>query len=279
MEKVVLITGTSSGVGKETARYFAAQNWKVIATMRNPEKETDLKDLDNVFLTRLDVEFPDTISTAIAAGIKKFGKIDVLINNAGFGQQGLFEGISDAKIRKQFEVNVFGPMNVIKGILPFFRDWQSGTIINITSGAGRVTVPMWSVYHASKFAIEGFTEALSFELASQNIKTKIVAPGAIATNFLGTSISSDEDSYAPEAYSVYKQKLDEKLNGLITGNPAAVIDVAKLIYKAATDGTDTFRYLIGEDIKPLIDFRNSNTDQDYIGFMRQIFTPEGIKYS
>lgn len=278
MEKVVLITGASSGIGKETAKYFAAQNWKVIATMRSPEKETELTGFENIAVLRLDVEFPDSIKTAINTGIEKFGKIDVLINNAGYGQQGLFEGVSDELIRKQFDVNVFGPMNVIKGVLPVFRKQQSGTIINITSGAGRVTVPMWSVYHASKFAVEGFTEALSFELASQNIKTKIVAPGAIATNFLETSILSDENSNAPSTYSDYKQKLDEKLNGLITGNPAAAIDVAKLIYQAATDGTDTFRYLIGEDIKPLIEFRNSNTDQDYINFMRQIFTPEGVNY-
>src|SRR6218665_398777 len=179
MKKTVLITGASSGIGKATSLYFARQGWNVIATMRNPEKETELVNEPNILVSRLEVNDPASINAAIAEGIAKFGKIDALINNAGYGQQGVFEAISTEKIQAQFDVNVFGTMNVTRAMLPHFRANQAGVIVNVSSGAGRVTTPLLSIYSASKFAIEGFSESLAFELDSQNIKVKIVEPGYI----------------------------------------------------------------------------------------------------
>src|SRR6266481_2467173 len=184
MKKTVLITGTSSGLGKTTAKHFAGRGWNVVATMRTPEREKDLVSLNDVLVTRLDVEDRESIQLAIEAGIARFGKIDALINNAGFGLFGVFETISREKVQQQFDINVFGVMDVMRAILPHFRKNKGGLIINVSSGAGVFTLPMLSLYCASKFALEGFSEALSYELASQNISVKIVEPGGVlSTNF------------------------------------------------------------------------------------------------
>jgi NAD(P)-dependent dehydrogenase (short-subunit alcohol dehydrogenase family) len=165
MKKTVLITGTSSGFGKVTAKLFARNGWHVVATMRNPGEQTDLVDTNDVMVTRLDLRDRESIGQAIEAGITRFGTIDVLINNAGFGLFGVFEATSREKIQEQFDVNVFGVMDVTRAILPHFRKNKGGLIINVSSGAGIFALPMISLYCASKFALEGFSESLSYELA------------------------------------------------------------------------------------------------------------------
>lgn len=180
MTKTILITGTSSGLGKATARLFAHEGWNVVATMRRPEEERELVQLPNVLVTRLDVQDRVSITTAIEAAIARFGQIDALLNNAGFGLFGLFEATPPEKVAEQFNVNVFGVMDVTRALLPHFRQNKGGLILNISSGAGVFTLPMLSLYCASKFALEGFSEALSYELASQNIVVKIIEPGGIA---------------------------------------------------------------------------------------------------
>ena len=174
MKKTVLITGASSGLGKTAAKYFAGNGWNVVATMRSPDREKDLASLNDVLVTRLDVQDRDSISAAIEAGIARFGKIDVLINNAGFGLFGVFETISREKVQEQFDVNVFGVMEVTRAILPHFRKTKGGLILNISSGAGIYTLPLISLYCATKFALEGFSESLAYELTSQNIVVKII---------------------------------------------------------------------------------------------------------
>ena len=179
MKQTILITGTSSGLGRTTAKFFAAKGWNVLATMRRPVGEAELTQLDNVLVTRLDVQDRATIEVAIEAGLTRFGRIDALLNNAGFGLFGLFEGTPREKIQEQFAVNVFGVMDVTRAILPHFRQNQAGIILNVSSGAGVFTLPMISLYCASKFALEGFSEALSYEVASQGITVKIIEPGGI----------------------------------------------------------------------------------------------------
>jgi NAD(P)-dependent dehydrogenase (short-subunit alcohol dehydrogenase family) len=144
MKKTVLITGTSSGFGKATAKLFAKNGWNVVATMRRPEKEKELVGLDDVLVTQLDVQDRASIAQAIEAGIARFGRIDGLINNAGFGLFGVFEATSQEKIQEQFDVNVFGVMDVTRAILPHFRKNKGGLIINVSSGAGIFTLPMIS---------------------------------------------------------------------------------------------------------------------------------------
>jgi NAD(P)-dependent dehydrogenase (short-subunit alcohol dehydrogenase family) len=172
MNGTVLITGSSSGIGKATASHFAKKGWNVVKTMRSVSEGKQVPESKNTLVTRLNVQDTTSIQESIAAGIARFGKIDVLINNAGYGQYGLFEAIAEERVQEQFAVNVFGVMAVTRAILPHFRQNKGGVIVNLSSGAGVFTIPMSSLYCASKFALEGFSEALSYELASQGIAAK-----------------------------------------------------------------------------------------------------------
>ena len=187
MKKTVLITGTSSGIGKATVLEFAQMGWNVIATQRNPENELDFKKLPNVKLYALDVTNLDSIQQAIVQASRDFGKIDVVVNNAGYGVDGAFEAMSDDIIEKQFNTNVFGLMRVTREAIKAMRPSGGGTIIQISSMGGKITFPLYSIYHATKFAVEGFTESLHYELAQFNIKMKLIEPGPIVTDFYGRS--------------------------------------------------------------------------------------------
>lgn len=273
--KTILITGSSSGIGKATARYFAERGWNVIATMRSPEKETELDKLENVLVTRLDVEQQETIQEAMKLGVERFGKIDVLLNNAGYGVMGIFEAASDKQIREQFEVNVFGLMSVIKTFLPHFRANKSGLIINISSVIGKIGFPAFSLYVATKFAVEGYTESLSYELASQNIGVKLVEPGVVKTDFFGRSL----DFLSIESLPDYQEYFDSTQPGIqatldseATSTPELI---AEMIYLAATDGTNKLRYVVGEDVKSVFKRREEMGEEAFLRHMTSI-QPKGV---
>ncbi|MET4138275.1 SDR family oxidoreductase [Pedobacter sp. UYP1] len=269
--KTILITGTSSGIGKATAKKFAAAGWNVIATMRSPEKEEELSAIENIFLTKLDVQDKESIAAAIASGIEKFGNIDAVVNNAGFGVLGAFEKSTSAQIMQQFSVNVFGVMDVIKAILPHFRARQSGLIINITSQGGRVTFPTCSLYHATKFAIEGFSESLAYELLSQNISVKIIEPGSTESNFFSAvSMAGDERITAYEEFDKIALNNWNK-NDTMSSKTA---EIAEVIYTAASDNKDQLRYMAGTDTHLYFGARQNKSDQDYVDYMRKLFIPE-----
>ena len=181
MSQTVLITGCSSGFGKLIAQTFAREGWNVIATMRSPEKETELEDGETMQVLKLDVTDPSSIAKAFEDGRAKFGRIDVVVNNAGYGGFGLFEQASDADARAMFETNVFGPMNVMRAALPAMREAGSGTIVNVTSMAGHVGLPGNAVYSASKHAMIGLTEGMALEYKPLGIRIFSVAPGAYPT--------------------------------------------------------------------------------------------------
>ena len=170
--KTILITGSSTGIGRLTALKFAHEGWNVIATMRSPEKETELLQHTNIHVMKLDVNDQAMIDHVLADVLLKFGKIDVLFNNAGFALVGAFEAMTMEQIKHQFETNVFGVMAMTKALLPHFRENKSGTIINTTSVGGLVAFPLYSVYHGTKWALEGFMESLHYELKPFNIKVK-----------------------------------------------------------------------------------------------------------
>jgi NAD(P)-dependent dehydrogenase (short-subunit alcohol dehydrogenase family) len=276
MKKTVLITGCSSGIGKAAARLFAGNGWNVVATMRKPTTETELARMSNVLVTRLDVQDHDSINQAIKAGITRFGRIDALINNAGYGQYGLFEAIPREKIQEQFDVNVFGVMDVTRAILPHFRKNQGGLIINISSGAGIFTLPMISLYCTSKFALEGFSEALGFELASQNIVIKLVEPhgGVTSTSFSERAVQDNAADTSLTDYNDFVARTEEAFANMTAARTTGANEVAKVIYNAATDGTDQLRYLVGDDSRGFIKARHELSDQDYVDFMRSRFLPK-----
>ncbi len=240
MEKVILITGSSSGIGKETVRLFQTKNWKVAATMRSPEKAEDLQRIADVECFRLDVTDVDSIRTAIAKTLDKFGRIDAVVNNAGYGLVGAFEAATREQIQKQFDTNVFGVMNVCREILPVFREQKSGTIVNVASMGGRITFPLYSLYHGTKWAVEGFSEALQHEVRQFNIKVKIIEPGPIKTDFYDRS----QDVTRKEgltAYDHYIDKVMPKMQEAGENAPDGQL-VAEVIYNAVTDGSRKMRY-------------------------------------
>jgi NAD(P)-dependent dehydrogenase (short-subunit alcohol dehydrogenase family) len=274
MKKMVLITGASSGLGKTTAKYFAGNGWNVVATMRSPDREKDLVNLDDVLVTRLDVQDRASINSAIEAGIARFGKIDALINNAGFGLFGVFETISREKIQEQFDVNVFGVMDVTRVILPHFRKNKSGLILNISSGAGIYTLPMISLYCATKFALEGFSESLAYELASQNIIVKIIELGGVVSTNFGKRSGAEAAYNAPLAdYDAFVAGANAIFAGLRAERRATEEEVAKVIFTAATDGTNQLRYVATNDIVPLAKARRETSEQEYMALMRSRFMP------
>lgn len=182
-QKTVLITGASSGIGRTTALMFAEKGWTVAATMRSPEKSDLAGKSANIKLFKLDVTDQSSVDTAVRDVLAQCGTIDVLVNNAGYGLMGPFEAQTDAQIRRQFECNVFGVMNVTRAVLPHMRERQQGRIVNVSSAAGRMTMPLYSMYSATKWALEGFSEGLWLELRQHNIKVKIIEPGMIKTDF------------------------------------------------------------------------------------------------
>ena len=210
---------------------------------------------------------------AIRAGITRFGRIDDILNNAGFGLFGLFEGTPREKIQEQFDVNVFGVMDVTRAILPHFRQNQAGIILNVSSGAGVFTLPLISLYCASKFALEGFSEALSYEVASQGIVVKIIEPGGVlSTGFNKRSGAEAGQVNAVADYDAFVGHTGQVFAGLVANASATEEDVAKVIFEAATDGTDRLRYVATEDIAPLVQARRETSEDSYWALMRSRFT-------
>jgi NAD(P)-dependent dehydrogenase (short-subunit alcohol dehydrogenase family) len=261
MRKTILITGASSGLGKETAKLFHQEGWNVIATMRNPENETELNSLENVLITRLDVLDLDSIENAVNEGIGKFGKIDVLLNNAGYGAYGPLESFSREKIVRQFNTNVIGLLDATKALLPHFRENRSGTIINISSIGGKMAFPLGALYHGTKFAVEGISESLKYEVAEFGVKVKIIEPGAITTDFTGRSLDFSNNETLSE-YQPFIGKIMAAMQSLFeNASPASVI--ANVIYQAATDGTTQLRYTAGEDAKFMITNHKQHDDETF----------------
>lgn len=241
--KTVLITGSSSGIGKAIAAHFQAYGWNVAATMRNPYLEKELTELENVKCIALDVLDEASINGAIGETIAAFGGIDVVVNNAGYGVLGAFEAASVEMIRKQFDTNVFGLMNVTRAILPYFRSRKSGVIINIASAGGRMTWPLYSLYHGTKWAVEGFSESLQYELRPFGIKVKIIEPGAIRTDFYGRSQEFAEKE-GLTAYDEYVNRVMPNLQSAGANAPGPEV-VAEVVFKAATDSSHRLRYQSG----------------------------------
>lgn len=245
MRKTIFITGASSGLGKATAGLFQSKGWHVIATMRNPETETELTALENVTVLPLDVTNLEQIEATVAKAIS-LHHIDVVFNNAGYGLMGALEAFSDEQILKQINTNLLGVIRVTHAFIPHFREKKSGLFISTTSMGGFLGFPLHSIYHATKFGVEGWSESMSFELGLYHIGIKTVAPGATATDFLNRSL---EKSLHP-AYKDLEDKLFGSTDAMMNAAIPAV-QVAEVVYEAATDGKDQIRYVAGEDAKAM----------------------------
>jgi len=263
--KTVLVTGASSGIGLATAMYFHENGWQVIATMRHPERRhTPLHDRGPKNLVHLDVMDRNSIHTAIQYAVDYYGGIDVLVNNAGYAVYGPFETTSRTQLARQFDTNVFGLMEVTREILPLFRNQGAGVLINVASMGGRIGFPLYSLYNSSKWAVEGFTESLQYELRPLNIRVRLIEPGVINTDFYDRSLDVADQSALPEAYGKILKRGEKRTgkNAINSGTEAYM--VARVIHKAATDTGWRLRYPAGSDAR-------------LVSFIRR-FLPEGLFY-
>lgn len=252
MKKVVIITGASRGFGELIAKKFQKENFQVIATMRNIDSSPSLKKLENLDIKKLDVTVKSDIKNVINYTVEKYGRIDILINNAGYGAFGFLEEASDEEIRNQFNVNYFGLIDCIKGVLPQMRKQKDGVIVNISSIAGRFGLPFTSLYNSSKFAVEGLTECLHYELSLFGIDIKTVAPGSFRTGF-HDSINFTEDE-KKEDLDVVRENLKKALEDGIKNQPPFPFgfgnndDVANFVFKKSITKSKVSNF-IGRDTK------------------------------
>jgi NADP-dependent 3-hydroxy acid dehydrogenase YdfG len=237
MAKTVLITGASSGFGRDAALLFKEKGWNVSATMRAPEKAESWTKPAGLFTPKLDVTDRASMKSAIDQTIHKFGQIDVLVNNAGFALMGPLEGASEDNIKQQFDTNVLGVIGMIQIVLPLMREASGGVIVNLSSMGGLLSFPLLATYHSTKFAIEGLTEALQYEVAQHGVRLKLVEPGGAKTSFSGSSmIKTPHPAYQDltSGFERAARSMEARLPG-----PEKV---AKMIYRAATDGSSRLRY-------------------------------------
>lgn len=268
MKKTILITGCSTGIGRITAKHFQEKGWNVVATVRkHSDSDAELTSLGNVFVTELDVTKEDTIQKAVAKTIEKFGKIDVLLNNAGYGSYGILEATPERAIRMQFDVNVIGTLLVSKNVIPHMREEGDGIIINISSMGGKISFPLGTLYHGSKFAVEGMSEALSFELEAIGIKVKMIEPGMINTNFEETVLKNMNVDPGMTEYGEFLKKVMVGMQKAGSVNSEPII-VAEKIYEAATDGKNQLRYIAGPDAEQIIAARKQLDDNAYLTMIK-----------
>jgi NAD(P)-dependent dehydrogenase (short-subunit alcohol dehydrogenase family) len=241
----IFITGTSSGLGRASAKLFSARGWTVIATMRTPSKETELAALPNVVLLALDITDQQQIAEAASRALGR-GEVDVVFNNAGYGMAGPLEGVTDEQMLRMVHTNLMGPIRVTKAFTPYFREKRAGLFINTTSIGGLITVPLNSMYHATKWALEGWSEGMAFELSQFGIGLKIIEPGGMKTDFFTRSFDAGR-------HPAYDALVNQVMNAITDPKQMETYStpeqIAEVVYEAATDGKDQLRYVAGADAK------------------------------
>jgi NAD(P)-dependent dehydrogenase (short-subunit alcohol dehydrogenase family) len=274
-QKVAIVTGSSSGIGYATSLLLARNRFHTYATMRNIEKSADIQQIANkerlpLQVIQLDVNDDASIRNSIEKVKSENERIDVLVNNAGYGLIGAFEDLSAEEIKSQFETNFFGVIRLTQQVLPIMRKQKSGTIVNVSSGAGRIGFPGMSAYVSSKFALEGLSESMSYELEPFGIRLVIIEPGVIRTNFKKNSVMSkkslDNSSISP--YSSIIQKMDASISSIIE-HATPPEEVAKAILHAVISNNPELRYLVGNDIIMMAETKKSMSDEDFRKMMMQ----------
>jgi short-subunit dehydrogenase len=273
MHEVALITGCSSGIGYETALMLARNGFHTFATMRNTKKSDSLEEIIkkerlDLNIRQLDVNDDTSIENTINCIKREANRIDVLINNAGYGLVGFFEDLTLDEIRNQFETNFFGVLNITKKIIPIMRLQKSGTIINVSSGAGQVGFPGISAYVSTKFAIEGFSESLMYELFPYGIKVVIIEPGVIKTNFFRNCIVSEHSMKKSSPYSRSLDKFQKNVE-LMQEHATSPIDVAKVIIQVLGNNEPKQRYIVGNDVAMILEAKKNLSDIEFKKMMMQ----------
>ena len=273
-QKVAIVTGSSSGIGFETSLLLARSGYVTFATMRDLRKGGLLKKIvikEEIPLTvsPLDVTDQYSVSKGIGSIFRKAGRIDILINNAGYGLTGAFEDLSIEEIRSQYETNFFGLIRTTQAVLPIMRDQKSGIIINISSGLGRFGIATNSAYVSSKFAVEGLTESISYELEPFGIRTIIIEPGIINTNFLNSSKLARKARDPNSPYKNFMQNSEKGINKLNESGQDPGI-VANIIKESIEDTNPRLRYLAGKDVEQIMEIKNKLSDEDFHSMLKKM---------
>ena len=273
MHQVALITGCSSGIGYETALMLSRNGYHTFATMRNTKKSNSLLEISEqeklpLRVIELDVNDGISIEKAVSQVENEAKRIDILINNAGYGLVGFFEDLSLDEIRDQFETNFFGVLNITKNIIPIMRSQKSGTIINISSGAGQVGFPGISAYVSTKFAVEGFSESLTYELSPFGIKVIIIEPGVIKTSFFGNCIISKQSVKTGSPYSRSLEKLQQDIHTM-QEHATLPAEVAKIILQVLRTDEPKQRYIVGNDVAMILEAKKNLSDIEFKKMMMQ----------
>lgn len=263
----IFITGSSTGLGRAAAKLFAGRGWRVVATMRQPDRETELASIPGVTVAALDVTRPEQIQAAAARAIEQ-GPIDVVFNNAGYGLAGPLEGTCDEQIVREIDTNLLGVIRTTQAFLRHFRERGKGMFITTTSIGGLTAFPFNSVYHATKWALEGWSESMAFELSKFGIAIKTVSPGGIKTDFQTRSLALAQhpayDALVAKAIAFFR-------NPAHTASYSTPEQIAEVVYEAATDGKDQLRYVAGEDARALYAQRKAVGDEAFRKAIDQLF--------
>jgi len=269
--KVAIVTGSATGIGYETAVHLAKNGFHTYATMRNLQKANGITEMakdENLPLSLIQLDVTDDISItkAIDTVINESGRIDVLVNNAGYGLIGSVEDMSIEEMKAQYETNVFGTFRVTKAVLPHMRKQRGGSIINISSIAGRIALPLYSAYVSTKFAIEGLSESMAYELEPFGIKVAIIEPGAIKTNFRREQAAkgSSEDSHYSSMMQSPSKAIEKMLKHRLYPE-----EVAKTVIQAIENPKPKLRYIVGKDAEELIELRRKTSDEEFFRIVGQ----------
>src|ERR1051325_8658842 len=273
--KVAVVTGSSSGIGYETSLMLARNGFLTYATMRNLNKSENIKVVATkenlpIRINQLDVTDDVSVKNTVQAILSETGRIDVLVNNAGYGLNGAFEDLAMDEIKAQYETNVFGLIRTTQSVLPIMRRQKSGIIVNISSGAGRFGFPGSSAYISTKFAVEGLSESMSYELEPFGIKVVLVEPGVIMTNIVNTMVVARKSQDPNSAYSQMMQKMANTFEGLMKNSSSPDL-VANVVLKAVKDENPNFRYLAGNDVEQWLGAKRNMSDEEFHKMMAQNF--------
>ena len=266
--KVALVTGSSSGMGFATAIMLARAGIHTYASMRNLKKSkiiTELASTENLPLqvVQLDVIDKKSVKEAITKIVTEKERIDVLVNNAGYGLFGSLEDISIEELKAQFETNFFGVIRVTQLVLPIMRKQKSGTIVNVSSVGGRIGLPVLSAYHSTKFALEGLSESMSYELEPFGIRVVIIEPGVIRTNIMNSSIIAKKAQDPKSPYFSLIQKVENNFKLMMENESSPPEEVAKAILGVVTSENSQLRYTVGNDAATMIQARVSMSENQF----------------
>jgi NAD(P)-dependent dehydrogenase (short-subunit alcohol dehydrogenase family) len=274
-QKVAVVTGSSSGIGYEISLMLARNGFLTYATMRNLNKSENIKSVASkenlpIRINQLDVTDDVSVKDAVQAILSETGRIEVLVNNAGYVLSGAFEDLAMDEIKAEYETNVFGLIRTTQAVLPIMREQKSGIIVNISSGNGRIGVPTASAYVSTKFAVEGLSESMSYELEPFGIKVVLVEPWIIRTNVFNAMVVAKKSQGPNSSYSQMMKKMAASFEPMLEGASSADI-VAKVVLNAVTNENPKLRYLAGKDIETLMVAKTGMSDEEFHNMMKQNF--------